>query len=415
MTPDELRALRASRMKEMETLIKAAENTDSQIMNDTQLTRFGDLEAEVQTLDKQIGITERHLARGNSINNAPEVAPIRSEVGTQKPDSETGISCLGEFVYLAAFRPNDDRIRALSTDTGSGGGYTMPGTMSPGIKQLSIDKAIFRKYSTAEPVNPDRPDDNILVTALDQGTDEKDMYAGIKVQYIEDRQTAEESDFDLRQVMMKPRMAQAIMFPSKVLLRNWKGADAKIRTLFGMAHLGVEEQMFYSGNGKGKPLGIVNSPARIIHNRKFANRVVYDDCVQLITKGRTGITGGRFIASEDLRPEFMTMEDSAGNLIWQPSAREGEPDRLLGRPLHWSERSRSKGVEGDLIYADLGYNLVTEGYPMAITASEHEKFSKGVVVVKLDFGHDARPWLQKPVVNEGGRVRSPFVVLGVPA
>ena len=126
------------------------------------------------------------------------------------------------------------------------------------------------------------------------------------------------------------------------------------------------------------------------------------------------MSGGRavWIASRSILPQLMTMVDAAGNLIWQPNARDGAPGSLLGFPVLLNDRSPVLGAQADLVLVDLNYYMIKDGFGISVSASEHPQFTRNRTIIKAFWNVDGAPWLNTPLLLEDGATQvSPFVVL----
>ncbi|HUW32834.1 MAG TPA: phage major capsid protein, partial [Planctomycetota bacterium] len=153
-------------------------------------------------------------------------------------------------------------------------------------------------------------------------------------------------------------------------------------------------------------------PASINVARAGAGAIAYVDVVNMFAVALMG--GGRqiWIGSQTILPQLMQMVTPLGQLVWQPSAREGMPMSLLGIPLVLNARSPVLGAQGDLILADLNYYLIKDGSPLVIAASEHPRFTRNQTIIKGFWNVDGQPWLNSPLLLEDGVTQvSPFVVL----
>jgi HK97 family phage major capsid protein len=107
------------------------------------------------------------------------------------------------------------------------------------------------------------------------------------------------------------------------------------------------------------------------------------------------------------------MKDDSSALIWQPNAREGDPNRILGIPFVINNRNPVLGSQGDLALLDLNYYLIKEGSGPYVAASEHVYFTSNKTVIKAFTNIDGQSWLSTTLPLEGStaNVVSPFVVL----
>src|SRR5690606_4284565 len=160
--------------------------------------------------------------------------------------------------------------------------------------------------------------------------------------------------------------------------------------------------------------GLIGHASNVTVNREAAYQITYGDVVAMYSRF---LFGGDpvWLASQTVLPQLMQMTDAAGQLIWQPNARDDAPGTLLGIPVVVSNRMPTLGNKGDLVLADLNYYLIKDGSPLAISASEHVHFTSNKTVIKAFWMVDGKPAVTSPLRDEDGTTVSPFVVLDVPA
>src|SRR5690606_17102321 len=141
------------------------------------------------------------------------------------------------------------------------------------------------------------------------------------------------------------------------LIRNAPIADSVVRQLLRQAIIAAEDVAFLTGDGNGKPVGLIGHASNVTVNRETADQITYGDVVAMYSRF---LFGGNpvWLASQTVLPQLMQMTDAAGQLVWQPNARDDVPGTLLGIPVVVSNRMPTLGTKGDLVLADLGYYLI---------------------------------------------------------
>lgn len=107
--------------------------------------------------------------------------------------------------------------------------------------------------------------------------------------------------------------------------------------------MGVEmEAQFVAGTASGKPAGLVPSITAAITS-SVTGSFNYNDVISLyvdpindVPFGEAYARRGEFLTNRKGLGTIMKLTDGAGHYIFQPSYQDGEPDRLLGRPIHVS-------------------------------------------------------------------------------
>jgi HK97 family phage major capsid protein len=250
--------------------------------------------------------------------------------------------------------------------------------------------------------------------ALDQSAAEN-IYGGVVVDWISEGQAKPETDMRLREITLKPHEAAGHIVVTDKLLRNWTAAQSTIEMQMRKAMMGAEENAFYNGDGVGKPLGLLNSPARIDYARATANQIAFADIAGMYARSSTVRMGGSpvWLASQTVIPQLATIQDAASQYIWVQNAATGIPPSLFGIPVLFHDRSVALGTRGDLCLLDLRYYLVKNGSGPFVAASPHVRFIENKTVIKIFWNVDGQPWLHEPIPLEGSTANtvSPFVIL----
>lgn len=325
----------------------------------------------------------------------------------------------GEFLQTVKWAPQDSTLkrkegankesRALSMGVGTSGGFIVPEQFDYNIRMVQDQSAIIRPRCQVIPAG-DPPDAAITIPALDQ-SGAKGVYSGVTVRWIGEGEIKPETEPTFRDIKLEPQEVAGHTVLTDKLLRNSAAAGALVMNLLRKAIIAAEEDVFFSGDGVGKPLGIIGHPAAIKIARTTANQIAYTDIVSMFARAKFG---GRllWIGSQTVLPQLMTMVDGNGNLVWQPNAREGAPGALLGIPFELNDQSPILGSEGDLVLVDLDYYLVKDGSGITLSMSEHPLFTQNRTIIKAFWNVDGQPWLTTPLLQrDGSSTVSPFVVL----
>ena len=138
------------------------------------------------------------------------------------------------------------------------------------------------------------------------------------------------------------------------------------------------EKSIFTGNGVGKPLGILNSGALKSAVRADANEIDSADIGNMWAGRWQGANDYVWFAAPTIFPQLMVMSIANMPVYTPPSGLDSEPyGRLLGRPVIETEYNPSLGVVGDLLLASPSqYALITKG-GIESASSIHVYFSTG--------------------------------------
>ena len=412
----DLKKERQKKIKEMRELVESAEE-ENRDLKDQEEEKYKHLREEVRKLKNKIEREEELHNLETELENVPGEGRGRTNPGTQGDDRDKGsdFDSLGEFVQTVRFNPRDKRLaetREMQMKQGEKGGYAVPDEFMEDIMQVDPQDAIFRPRSTVIPAG-DNPDASVTMPALDQ-TPESNMYGGVEVSWLEEGGDKQETDAELYEIKLDPNEVAAYITVSDKLLRNAEAVNQLVEQLLRGAILAAEDHKFYAGDGVGTPLGVLEAPCTKFVNRADADQIQYEDLVKMYASVKQG--GSPVIATtQTALPQLMQLEDTQGNLIWQPNAREGAPGSLLGIPVLLNERSETLGNKGDIVMMDPSYYMIKDGFGIAVDASEHVHFKKNKTLIKAFWNVDGQPWLKDKILLEDGETKvSPFVGLDVP-
>jgi HK97 family phage major capsid protein len=343
---------------------------------------------------------------------------------------------LGQFMATVRFNPNDQRLSGLYNDeagaeayesmseemraemrmdVGASGGFMIPREFRETM--LSVETpgtAPIRSGATVISADADHPDNGVTIPALDQsGNAAGHQYGGITVSWVAEGGQKPLTDAKLKQVDIDTFEVAGYIIVTDKLLRNWRGADAFLRTQFGLAIRESGEAAFLRGDGVGKPTGIIGHPSTIIVPRAVAAKFSYIDAVNMLAKFRLNNGGSAFWEMpQSVLPQLLTMQDPSGKYIWQANAVGGFAGTLLGYPVKWNATSPALGTSGDVMLIDASFYVIKDGSGPFVAASEHVLFTQNKTVLKAFWNVGGKPWLTAPHYDAGGYTISPFVQLG---
>lgn len=354
-----------------------------------------------------------------------------------------GFQSLGEFIDAVRFGDPKGRLRHLehgpsggvavpeafraqilpgrvmaewTMDTGSQGGFAVPAQTWDGDPlMIQPEGAIVRPRAAVIPAG-DPPDAPISIPAFHQGAD--GVLGGVQVFWIGEGALKPETSGQLEEVVLQPHEVAAHTVVSDKLLRNWAAASRFISALLRRAVTHTEDVVFLRGDGVGKPIGLLNSPALLAVNRAVANQISFADVTAMLAKlPSESMSRAVWVAHQSTLPQLTGLKDEAGNAIFiAGDASKALPSTLAGLPLIFTGKTNPLGQKGDLLLVDFSYYLVKDGSGPFVAASEHVYFRENKTVIKVFWNVDGKGWVKEPLLLDDGVTRvSPYVALDVPA
>ena len=287
------------------------------------------MEAEVVDLGKEIDRLERQavidaeLAKATStpITNKPN-AQVAGETKTGRATDE----------YKRAFwnnmrnRNSYEIQNALSIGTDSEGGYLVPDEYEKKLVEALEDEVFFRSLATV--IKTSSGDRKIpIVTSKGEAA------------WIDEGGQFPESDDSFGQTSIGAhKLATMIKVSDELLNDSVFNIEQYISKEFGRRIGTKEEEAFFIGDGTGKPIGIFNKTGGAETGVTAASTgITFDDVMDLYYSLRAPYRNkATWILNDSTVKAIRKLKDGNGNYIWQPSVREGEPDRILNRPYRTS-------------------------------------------------------------------------------
>ncbi len=146
------------------------------------------------------------------------------------------------------------------------------------------------------------------------------------------------------------KVTEELLYDSAFNLENY------ILTEFGKALANAEEDAFLNGDGVGKPLGLFAETGGGQVADTLTAAIKSDDLINLIyALKRPYRKDASFIMNDQTIAQVRKLKDNNGAYIWQPSYKEGEPDRILGYKVYTSAYAPKDAISfGDYSYYNIG-------------------------------------------------------------
>jgi len=170
-----------------------------------------------------------------------------------------------------------------------------------------------------------------------------------------------------------------------------------------------------TGTGVGEMEGVINTPALVsvtAETAQDADSIVYENVIKMRARCWR-YDNAIWLYNHDALPQLMQMVQvigTSGVPMWQSSAREGEPNMLLGRPAFANEYMPTLGDAGDILLGDWSQYLEGSYQPMQSAESMHVRFANNERTFRFTMRNDGRCWWRAaltPAVSS--TTLSPFV------
>lgn len=218
-------------------------------------------------------------------------------------------------------------VNALQIGTDSEGGYLVPDEYERTLVEALEEENIFRQL--AKVIQTSSGDRKIPVVAS-KGT----------ASWIDEEGAYTESDDSFAQVSIGAyKLGTMIKVSEELLNDSVFDLESYIAREFARRIGTKEEEAFFTGDGTGKPLGILaaSGGAETGVTAASATAVTADELMDLFYSLKSPYRKNAvWILNDSTIKAIRKLKDNNGQYLWQPSLVAGTPDTILGRPVKTS-------------------------------------------------------------------------------
>ncbi len=292
------------------------------------------MEQEITDLGKEIARLERQEALDAELNR-PVNKPLTGKPGG-RADADDGEDKTGRASddyrknFWSAMRskvPMPNVTNALQIGTDSEGGYLVPDEYERTLVEALEEENIFRQM--AKVIKTSSGDRKIPVVAS-KGT----------ASWIDEEGAYPESDDSFGQVSIGAyKLGTMIKVSEELLNDSVFDLQSYISREFARRIGAKEEEAFFTGDGKGKPLGVLAAMggAETGVTAASATAVTADELMDLYYSLKSPYRKKSvWVLNDSTIKAIRKLKDNNGQYLWQPSLTAGAPDMILGRPIKTS-------------------------------------------------------------------------------
>lgn len=406
-----------------EIISKLGEFNSLESFSEEDVEEINTLNAEFESTRKNIEAKEKLMAV-SAASNVPtrktSPAPVdRVEVLASKKDKMGGFSSFGEFlgsVRTAAQGGTLDKRFQNNTmfeRNGEDGGFLVPDEMLSDVaKKLQSDESIFSKTRQFQ----------VSGNALSLPTDETSPWnGGIQAYWTAEGAPIQSSKHKFGQANWKLHKLAALVPVTEELLEDAVALESYIRAMAPEAIMHKVNSAILTGNGVGKPMGVLNSGFKIKvtkESAQTADTIVARNVIKMYSKMiPSARAGAAWYINAGCEEQLRTMKDDEGRFIYLAPGSELNQTpygRLLGLPVIPLIGSMpALGDEGDICLANFQYYYtISKAGGMKQAVSQHLYFDMDKQAYRFTMRLDGSCPFKTPVKTEFGDYEmSAFITL----
>ena len=304
---------------------------DGNFVSGADAETYDRMEQEVMDLGKQIDRLERQAAIDKELAKATSEPLFGRPTTGMEPAKNKKVGRASDEYKQAFWNGMRNRMsyevqNALSIGTDSEGGYLVPDEYERKLIEALDDEVFFRGLATV--IRTSSGDRKIpIVTSKGEAF------------WMDEGGAFTESDDAFGQTSIGAyKLGTLIKVSDELLNDSVFNIENYISKEFGRRIGAKEEEAFFIGDGVGKPTGLFHATAGAQTGVTTATtNITFDDVMDLYYSLRAPYRNkASWLLNDSTVKAIRKLKDGNGNYIWQPSVREGEPDRILNRPYRTS-------------------------------------------------------------------------------
>lgn len=292
----------------------------------------------------------------------------------------------------------------------SQGGFLVPPQVAPGILENLYTTGSLLAQFPRDPVTGNSMTYNIVdETSRADGS----RFGGIRGYWMAEGGIKTQSKPSFRQLELKLKKIAALCVATDELLEDAAALQSwLVRTVPQELRFMIEDAIV-NGNGVGKPVGILSSPALKQVTRINATSVTAVDIGNMWAARYAGANDYLWLASPSIFPQLLNMSIGNMPMFVGPGGLGGMPySTLLGKAMVETEYNPTLGEIGDLLLVSpSAYPMIEKSGGVQSASSIHVYFTTDEQAFRFVYRIDGAPSWVGTLTKKDGTTVSPFVAL----
>jgi HK97 family phage major capsid protein len=348
MTINELRTKRATAWDAAKAFLDSHRN-DKGVLSAEDDATYSRMESEITDLGKEISRMERLEAMDKEMSRATST-PLTAKPEAPKAETKSGRA---SDAYKDAFwnharkRDSYEIRNALQVGTDTEGGYLVPDTFEKKLITTLEEENVIRKHA------------HVFTTSSGSHKIPVVSTRGTAAWVDEEGQIPESDDAFGQQLIGAHKISTLIKVSEELLNDSAFDLENYFATEFARRIGNAEEAAFLTGNGSGKPTGILADigGAEIGVTAASETAITADEIIDLFYSLKSPYRKKAiWVLNDRTIKAIRKLKDSNGQYLWQPALHEGEYDTILGKRIYTSPFAPEIGAGAKTIaFGDFSY------------------------------------------------------------
>ena len=319
-----LREKRANLWNETKAFLESHRAEDGTVSAEDNAT-YEKMEADVVALGKEIDRLERQAAIDREMDQ-PTASPLVSRPVAPTAQKQGRASDEYKTAFWGMIRnrvATPGVMNALQVGTDSEGGYLVPDEYERTLVQGLEEENVLRSLCTV--IQTSSGDRKIPLVASHS-----------TASWVDEEGTIPDSDDTFGQITIGAhKVATMIKVSDELLQDSVFNIESYIASEFVRRIGAAEEEAFITGNGTGKPTGLLHATNGAgIGVTTNGNTPTADEIFDLVHSIKSVYRKKAvFLLNDSTLKALRKLKDGQGQYLWQPGLKEGQPDTLLNYRL----------------------------------------------------------------------------------
>lgn len=382
-------------------------------------TEFDSLNKQLEAAEKMEAMKAKASASSGRKTSTPSPTTPRVEIGKDLSARFGGFESAGSWLMAVKKAGQTGEIdskfknAAAYEKVGEDGGFLVPEEISSAIlKKMAGDDSLMARTTAIQ----------VGGNALTINVDENQPWSGgVQAYWTAEGATITDSKPAFKQASWRLQKLAALVKATDELLDDATALESYIMASAPNAIMHQVNKAILTGNGVGKPTGIINSPFTVTVSKESgqaADTVVAANILKMYSRMfPMSRSGAAWYINPAVEEQLRLMKDPNNNYIYlAPGSQMNQTPygTLLGRPVvPLMGGMPALGDVGDLIFADLSYYyMIRKAAGVKAATSIHLHFDKEITSFRFSMRLDGKCPYQAPVTTEYGSYQmSAFVTL----
>lgn len=312
------------------------------------LEKWENMQKDLDALDTQI----------NALKKQEEAEEAASKIAGRAFEPKPGEKKdeYSELFYNACRTGDFSKVRALSTTPDTAGGFLQaPATLEAAIREILMANVAMRKLATVIKATVDRKVP--IATAF-----------GAAAWIDEDGSYGVTDDTFGSVTLGSYKVGRIIKVSEELLMDSAFNLEAFVAKSLARSIGEVEETAFVTGDGSGKPTGVMNGISVGVTTTSNS-AITADEVLDLFYSLKVGYRGKATFLMNDATEKYLRKlkNGTTGDYMWQPGLTSEQPNKLLGRPVANSDSVDTiAATKNVIVFGDFSNYMIKDTAGMEI-------------------------------------------------